>query len=528
MDLQVNVSGSDARPEGGKLDLDSQQFVTFLVNDELFGVPMSSVREIIRMPSVVHVPMSPRSLEGLANLRGRVLPVIDLRRSFGLDNVEHGDSTRVIVADTGSLVGFVVDRVASVVSVERERIEPASSIRSTVDVALINGIIKSTQGAADERMTVLLDLERVLAREFAALSRLEGQDGRSSLDDAAHTRAAQSEAAALNELQLVSFQVAEQEYAFPISRVQEIVQVPSGFCQIPNAGSHVLGVMTLRDRLLPIVSLREMFHLPTSTLDEQNRIVVLTLSNDGEGESMVGIVMDRVKEVLRLPSSSVGPLPALLARDGKVHEVDAICRLDGGKRLVSVLSVERMFEHEALTEAVALERQSQAPRENRDVETSEHVNGADEEEQMVVFRLGREEYGVRIEDVQEILRVAEHFTHVPRAADFIEGLVSLRGAVLPVVDLRRRFGMQTKERDERQRVMVLSVNGVRTGVIVDAVSEVLKVSRAAFESAPKMSDRQANVIQRVANLERHKRMILVLETGELFDERELDVLSEAS
>jgi len=322
----------------------------------------------------------------------------------------------------------------------------------------------------------------------------------------------------------VSFQVAEQEYAFPIQRVQEIVQVPSGFCQIPNAGTHVLGVMTLRDRLLPIVSLREMFRLPKAALEEHNRIVVLTLGDsDNDSSAMVGIVMDRVKEVLRLPAASVGPLPGLLARDQRIREVDSICRLDNGKRLVSVLSVERMFEHEALVEAKSLSEGDEAG--ETEESTRGVVVGTDDEEQMVVFRLGHEEYGVPISDVQEILRVAEHFTHVPKSASFIEGLVSLRGAVLPVVDLRRRFGLATKERDERQRVMVFSVGGVRTGVIVDAVSEVLKVPQGAFEGAPTLSEEQAQMIKRVANLEKQKRMILVLEAGELFNDEERAELS---
>lgn len=515
---ESSSAGGDLRSTETASELDSLQFVTFLVNDELFGVPMNSVREIIRMPSVVHVPMSPKSLEGLANLRGRVLPIIDLRRSFGFAEVEHSESTRVIITDVGALVGFVVDRVSSVVSVERDRIESGESISATVDTRLIKGVIKTEN---NQQMIVLLDLERVLAQEFAALTRAQSTGEARS----ARESVSASENAAANELQLVSFQVAEQEYAFPISRVQEIVQVPSGFCHIPNAGSHVLGVMTLRDRLLPIVSLREMFRLPPAPLDEQNRIVVLTLDDDGEHGSIVGIVMDRVKEVLRLPTSSVGPLPELLARNGRVREVEAICRLDGGKRLVSVLSVEKLFQHNALAEAVELQNREEGENLNNDNRVR---SVADEEEQMVVFRLGHEEYGVKIDDVQEILRVAEHFTHVPKSADFIEGLVSLRGAVLPVVDLRRRFGMSAKERDERQRVMVFAVNGVRTGVIVDAVSEVLKVPRSAFKEAPTTSEKQANVIERVANLEKQKRMVLILETGKLFDERELHQLSKAS
>ena len=518
MDQSTELSSAEHAPAASATS--PRQFVTFLVDDELFGVPMSSIREIIRMPEVVQVPLSPPSLDGLANLRGRVLPIIDLRSCFGAGRAEHDEATRVVVADGGSLVGFVVDRVTSVMSVDEGTIDSAESIQSSIDTAFITGIVRRDR-EAEGRMVVLLDLEKVIESEFAALAAAralevsraaEGLGGGS----AAHGR---DSANVEEELQLVSFQVADQEYAFPIAKVQEIVQVPERFCQVPNAESHVLGVMTLRDRLLPIVSLREMFGLVSAPLEEHNRIVVLTL--DEAAGPTVGIVMDRVNEVLRIPTSLMAPLPKLLSRDARGSEIEGICRLESGARLVNVLSANHMFDTQALTALVEHADGTGAFEALASGEADEEsIMTAEEEEQMVVFCLADEEYGVRIEDVQEILRVAEQFTHVPRSPRFIEGLVSLRGAVLPVVDLRRRFGLECKERDERQRVMVFSFGGVRTGVIVDSVTEVLKVPFSAFEAAPPLSAEQAAAISRVANFERQQRMVLVLEARELFSDAE--------
>ncbi|AVM74099.1 chemotaxis protein CheW [Magnetospirillum gryphiswaldense] len=87
---------------------DARQFVIFHVADEMFAVPLAEVQEIIRMPEVVHIPLSPGALEGLANLRGTVLPVIRLRHIFGMDAVDHDDATRVVILDQGRPVGLVV------------------------------------------------------------------------------------------------------------------------------------------------------------------------------------------------------------------------------------------------------------------------------------------------------------------------------------------------------------------------------------------------------------------------------------
>ena len=147
---------------------DVHQFVIFHVADEMFAMPLSDVREIIRMPDVVRVPLSPPALEGLANLRGTVLPVIQLRRIFGMEQVEHNDATRVVVLDQGQPVGLVVVRMANVVTVDGENIEPASSIEGTVHTDMMTGMIKTNDGKS---MVMILDAGKVVAREFSAIKR---------------------------------------------------------------------------------------------------------------------------------------------------------------------------------------------------------------------------------------------------------------------------------------------------------------------------------------------------------------------
>lgn len=146
----------------------------------------------------------------------------------------------------------------------------------------------------------------------------------------------------------------------------------------------------------------------------------------------------------------------------------------------------------------------------------------DDEEQCVLFRVGSEEYGVPIDSVQEIVRVPEQLTKIPKTPDFIEGVVNLRGAVLPVIDQRRRFGIAGGERNDRQRIVVFLVGGVRTGFIVDSVTEVAKLPRRAIGPAPQLSGEQARLIKRVANLEQQRRMILLLDVTQLLAGAELE------
>jgi purine-binding chemotaxis protein CheW len=317
------------------------------------------------------------------------------------------------------------------------------------------------------------------------------------------------DAAAGDERQLVSFEVADQEYAIAIEEVQEIVQVPDEIVHVPHSRSHVLGLMTLRSRILPLVNLRRVFSLPDRPVDEKSRIVVLTL-----GSASVGVVVDGVREVLRVSAAGIDAMPPLLARDGDSAEITGICRLDDGKRLVSIVAASNLFDHSSVKEALNQVKNHEQEGEDTD---SNRVDGIDDVEQMVVFRLDKEEFGVPIASIQEIVRVPEEMTRVPDTPVWVEGVINLRGTVLPVVDLRTRMGLSKAEKSDRQRIMVFLLGGTRTGFVVDQVAEVLRIPKNVIEPAPRLSSDQGVLLSRMANLEKAKRMIQLLDPAHLVE-----------
>ncbi|MEB0140152.1 MULTISPECIES: chemotaxis protein CheW [unclassified Undibacterium] len=497
---------------------DIRQFVTFIVGEEVFAVDMTPVQEIIRVPEVVKVPLAPATLDGLANLRGKVLPIISLRRIFGFADRAYDDASRAVVIDQGQPLGFVVDRVVSVVGVDLQHIEDTAAIKASINTELVSGLLKDVGGYP---MIMVLDFAKLISKEFAgAMARSKSEHAATEAQHAL-AREAQTEEKTNDELHLVNFEVAGQEYAIVIDDVQEIVQVPELIIRVPHSKAHVLGVMTLRNRLLPLVSLRCMFNLPAKTVDENSRIVVVSL-----GAASVGLVMDSVNEVLRVARCDVDVMPALLAKD--LADISQICRLDGGKRLVSILSVDHMFRHAVVKDALtSLDTMSMNDTPNSaksDALTAER--GIDDDEQFVVFLLGKEEFAVPIDSVQQIVRVAETLTKVPKAPPEVEGVVNLRGAVLPVMDLRRRLGLDQIERSDRQRIMVFLTAGVRTGFIVDSVVEVLKIHKSTIEAAPDFSGEQSLLLARMANLEKQKRMIQLIDPLHLIETSQLDDLAE--
>lgn len=137
------------------------QLVVFQLGQELYGADISVVREVGPLQRVTRVPRTPRYVEGVTNLRGRVIPVIDLRRRLGLPVAAATKATRIAVAELeGGQVGMVVDSVLEVLRVPVSSIEPPSQLLSAIELEYVQGVAK-----ADGRLIILLDLARVLQRE---------------------------------------------------------------------------------------------------------------------------------------------------------------------------------------------------------------------------------------------------------------------------------------------------------------------------------------------------------------------------
>lgn len=135
-----------------------RQLVVFDLAGEAYGVNIGTVREIIRMQAVTHVPETPDFVEGVINLRGRVIPVVDLRKRFGLTTSEHTSDSRIVVVDiAGHDIGVIVDAVTEVLRVAGASIESASALITTEDSYYMDGIAK-----IGDRLLILLDLDRVL------------------------------------------------------------------------------------------------------------------------------------------------------------------------------------------------------------------------------------------------------------------------------------------------------------------------------------------------------------------------------
>ena len=145
----------------------------------------------------------------------------------------------------------------------------------------------------------------------------------------------------------------------------------------------------------------------------------------------------------------------------------------------------------------------------------------------MTFLLGEEEYGVPISQIQEIDRLAK-ITKVPKAAAFIEGITNLRGEVIPVLDTRKRFDLAVKVPDDRTRIIIVDLGGVKTGLVVDSVREVLNLAKKDIAPPPEAigSGVGKQFISGIGKVNAGKRMIVLLDVEKILSRQERAELSQ--
>lgn len=591
---------------------EESQLVTFLLKDEEFGFDIMSVQEIIRLPKMAKVPRTPPYVEGIANLRGVVLPIIDMRTRFGMERTEETDRTRVLVVDIdGVKTGLRVDRVKQVTRVLRSDVDPPPPAIKGTTADYLEGVVKMDNG---QRI--------IMALNAAQVCQIDAAHRRTAAADSSHAREAATEsvfAGAAEEIaQMVTFRIAREEFAFEMEHVREILRVQAPK-QVPDVPEYVLGVLTVRGQILPIIDLRRLLHQPSlseefagtcSNLRQQyerwmehlaankascadpstperlrswlvsanssSQVLMETLSkirglnekaikqvqaaasaeeigataagvaaglHDFEREVaanihedqriivvdangfVLGLVVDHVNEVLNVMRKHLDPPPMVTSAGGL--ELEAVAKLDEGNRLIMLLDVRNLMRDQKLRD-MQTETGSGTAAHAEVAEKKEGENAQElSEVQLVTFMLGDEEYGIPISQIQEIDRLSK-ITKVPKAARFVEGVTNLRGEVIPVLDSRKRFDLETRTSDDRSRIIIVELGGVKTGLIVDSVREVLSLPKKDIAPPPEAihSGIDQRFISGIGKVDAGKRMVVLLDVEKILSKSEQTELAE--
>lgn len=623
--MEENINSQETSDEAS-----AGQLVVFGLGEEEFGVDIHAVREIVRLPEITPVPRSPEYANGICNLRGSVLPVIDTRCRFSMETVEPSEDTRMLVVEShGTATGMIVDDMREVLRLHGTPIEDTPGVCRGVDDEFLSGVVSLDEG---KRLIMALNIEQVIDIQ------IEESNSGTTITSSGHNEAVIDDEMSEEE-QLVSFQVGPEEYGFDINAVREILRV-SEITEVPNVPEYVKGLFTIRKNLMPVVDLRTLLgmnsivshelakidamkagherwmaelksamtggtrftgetnsnlcvlglwidefntasqviqngikeirephgelhgmaitltELARTSRDEalaafENKVVPLLSSILGhldslkeaitqnshedqrilvvdDGQLTVGYLVDHVNEVLRVPKSIINETPTIATTEK--NEIRGVAKLDDGKRLILIMDQAAILtgtDTEILGDITSKPGETEKKQEEdemaeEDEELKTLAEQSLEEEQLVTFILDKEEYGIRIMEVQEINRL-EAITEVPKAPSFIDGVTNLRGNVIPVLNIRSLFGMTERENDDKSRIIIVDIAGSKTGILVDQVNEVLRLSKNNIDATPAIVSGAGNqFMDGICKLNGGERMVTMLNVEQLLNNKELN------
>lgn len=516
---------------------ETRQLVTFKIGNEQLGLPIEYVQEIIRPPELNKVPNTSESIEGIGNLRGNILPIINLRTRLGLEEKAFDDSTRIVVLNVGGVSnGFIVDSVSEVISVDENKLEEPPSAISGIDGSMLKYVLHVEE---TNKIILILSEEKILPE--LDISKQITEEKNKILDANVSSTTKSSETS-----QVVAFKVKDEEFSFDIMKVKEIIRYTE-LTPIPKSPSYIIGLMSLRNSLLPVISLRELFELDSlenelerefsdkmesisdnedeetiSALEEEfqnqkslsiylRRIVVIEINN-----IHIGVLVDSVSQVLRIENDLIAEAPPIL-QSKDMNRLKGVAKLNDGKRIIMLLEIEKLLDNldfEVMNQSLGSEGY-------QDIKDTQQK--VDEEVHLVCFKLSDEEYALEITKIQEIIRVVD-ITVVPHSSDYIKGIINLRGSVSPIVDMRSRFDMDEIEKSEQNRIVVVKVNDTSIGLLVDAVTEVLRLSKSLTETPPEsINNNEDNLIKLIGKLDGGKRIVALIDETHIIKDSDLNL-----
>lgn len=456
-----------------------ETLLIFRLGDTLLGLDSDRVTRVQRVPAMTGVPLGEGALRGIAVIDGRIVPVLDMGLLLAQAPVaQQSEAARLVVVQfEGDSLGFLVDGIEQTVALDGAALAPTDSdLKGVVGVFDLEGTPVQVI-----RPEALLDAPLLGTHAPFHVPFPLPQPG-------AQTEPEQGAAGTDGALYL-HFMLGDEHFAISTDQVRELLKVPARFTPLSGAPMPpVLGVSPLRGEMVSVLDLSELLGFGAfEATAAQGRLVVI-----GDGQRQLALAVPRVHEVIEVSGERIQPVRAGEAEQPALP-VSGVFQLADGA-VVSVLgeaALAQLLDRFALTET---RTHSEQTRQKEEAEMAE----------LAVFRIGQEAYALDIEQVQEIIKL-QPITPIPEPPAFVEGIINLRGRVIPVINLPERLGF-TFEPGERSKIVVGLHEGAQVGFLVDEVDEILYVDEAACA----FSDDADSLIHATVTLDEGRRVILWL------------------
>lgn len=447
----------------------SLQYITFNVGDELYGVDIQCVEEILLPPKVTIVPRTPDYFMGIANLRGEVISIIDLRSRFALGKQSFESARVIVILSRGMKLGMLVDRVSAILTMDSGQFRKAPPLLSGETRKYIKGSYKLDE----DSIILMLNHEEIISDEAFLIqqekAKVEGGDE------------IQEEVITFKEVHLVGFSIGLEYYALQSSIVEEIIESPK-VTPVPEMDTFLKGVFYLRSQAIPLIRLSDLLAVDNTTDEIDLPVIIVTVNGH-----KIGLMVDRITEVFHVLENQVVPPPTNLNKN-QIEQLKGIIKLerDQKTRVVMVLNQDQF-----------LSREEEEMIRKLDAEFStDEMLFEEEAKEMEVpileFMIGDERYAVQLQETNEIISMRE-IVPVPKSPLFIKGVINLRGNVISIVDLPNLINGESHVETSESKILIVQPRQEVAGLIVDSLLGIRKVKLSEFSEPSDLVQQKKNI-----------------------------------
>lgn len=434
-------------------------YASFTIDSLEVALNVTSVQEVVNFPeSIIKMPLSPLFLIGVFNLRGLIIPIINLKELLHLSGGELGSEQKVAIVDhQGAKIGLLFDNTSEILRVKNEEID-IFNYADEKSHKVISGALKLNAGERIiqilnpfallhiENIPQIIDQQLKLKKEKT----LRHQDGRRKC---------------------ISFSINNMKMGFDISGINEIIKVDA----LENSAIQdelCLGLVNLRGQIVPIIDCSLLLGgSPYSAENiKEKRIIVLKLDLE-----LFGLLVDKVENIVTYTDEAVWPIPILTS---KRADMFAGCILDADNKETILLKHQHILSNQeilSITQGHSKIYKSEAKSIVR--------RGGINRNSYISFKLDHV-FAVSIADVREIINDTDEVISAPGTTSVVKGVMNLRGKLVTIIDTRSLYQMNALEKNSDSKILIFDHGDERFGFVVDSLESIVMIDEEKKMKVP--------------------------------------------
>lgn len=479
---------------------DSQIFGSFILSESEFALSVSYVQEVVNAPdSYTSVPLAPSYLKGLFNLRGTVMPVLDLRELLNLKPSAAVDNQKIAIIElNGACVGLLFDRTGEVF---KNHEDERSDFEKSDTTGVVSGVFKKDSG---KRIIQILEVGKIFKLHNIP------KDSRRSRESAKKRGARK---------QCISFVVGPAKCALPIADIQEILKIEKLNESALSVGN-CIGTIDLRGTTVPVIDFASLLNYRDVDRSEtatggNRRIVVMRLERE-----LFGLMVDSVDSIISYFPDELLEFSVL---EQKKADMFSGCITGYGDLDILLLNHQQILTNDEINEITrGHSKLYNVQTSSLNAKAAKHLN----RRTFITFKVSAT-YAVSINEVKEIIDLPKQLLQPPGLKKHIKGVLNLRGNLVTIIDARSMYqnsnGEELQNKDA-QKVLVFHKNGTSFGLIVDSVESIvtfsendkIKLPKIIYDNGDQSLAADVSEAVEVNDVNGNKRSMLIINLDSIF------------